>query len=185
MSKNKNENAEISRILTEQTDFTTVETYKSIRTSVLFSVPKSDTGKVIVVTSSAPNEGKTTTVINLAITFAQMGAKVVLLDCDLRKARVHKYLGLERMDGISNVLCGFVDLEKAIKRSVRENLDCITAGAIPPNPAGIILWTAALIPMPPQMPTMTAIRSWLSPAGAISASSPARQRGPIPPASPR
>lgn len=138
MHKTKGEKTEISRILTDQTDFTTIETYKSIRTSIMFSVPKSETGKVIVVTSSAPNEGKTTTAINLAITFAQMGAKVILLDCDLRKARAHKYLGLERMDGVSNVLCGFIELDKAIKRSVRENLDCLTAGAIPPNPAELL-----------------------------------------------
>ncbi len=138
MRKEKIENFEGNRVLTDQTDFNTIETYKSIRTSIMFSIPKSDKGKVIVVTSSSPNEGKTTTTINLAITFAQMGAKVILIDGDLRKARVHKYMGLERTDGLSNVLCGFIDLEKAIKRSVRENLDCLTAGAIPPNPAELL-----------------------------------------------
>ena len=138
MSKDKNGKSDINRILTEQTDFTTIETYKSIRTNIMFSIPKSEKGKVVLVTSSAPNEGKTTTSINLAITFAQMGARVIIVDCDLRKARVHKYLGLERMDGVSNVLCGFVELDKAIKYSVRENLDCLTAGAIPPNPAELM-----------------------------------------------
>ncbi len=138
MSKAKNDRMDINRVLTDQTDFNTIETYKSIRTNIMFSMPKSDTGKVLVVTSSAPNEGKTTTSINLAITFAQMGAKVIIVDCDLRKARVHKYLGLERLDGVSNVLCGFIELEKAIKYSVRENLDCLTAGAIPPNPAELM-----------------------------------------------
>ncbi len=138
MAKNRNDKAEPNRVLTDQTDFDTIETYKSIRTNIMFSIPKTDKGKVIVVTSSAPNEGKTTTTINLAITFAQMGARVILIDCDLRKARVHKYLGLERMDGVSNVLCGFIELEKAIKYSVRENLDCLTAGAIPPNPAELL-----------------------------------------------
>jgi len=138
MGKAKYDRMDINRVLTDQTDFNTIETYKSIRTNIMFSIPKSDKGKVLVVTSSAPNEGKTTTSINLAITFAQMGAKVIVVDCDLRKARVHKYLGLERMDGVSNVLCGFIELEKAIKYSVRENLDCLTAGAIPPNPAELM-----------------------------------------------
>ncbi len=128
----------INRVLTEHTDFNTIEAYKSIRTNIMFSMPRSEQGKVILITSSAPNEGKTTTSINLAITFAQTGAKVIVVDCDLRKARVHKYLGLERLDGVSNVLCGFVELDRAIKYSVRENLDCLTAGSAPPNPAELL-----------------------------------------------
>ncbi len=138
MRKEKIQKFEANRVLTEETDFNTIETYKSIRTSIMFSIPKSDKGKVIVVTSSSPNEGKTTTSINLAIAFAQMGAKVILIDADLRKARVHKYMDLERTDGLSNVLCGFTDLDKAIKHDIRENLDCLTAGAIPPNPAELL-----------------------------------------------
>ncbi len=138
MSKPKDERMDINRILTDQTDFNTIETYKSIRTNIMFSIPKTEKGRVIIVTSSAPNEGKTTTSINLAITFAQTGARVIIVDCDLRKARVHKYLGLERLDGVSNVLCGFTELDSAIKYSVRENLDCLTAGAIPPNPAELM-----------------------------------------------
>lgn len=129
---------EASRVLNEKSDFETVETYKAIRTNVMFSMPKTDKGKVIVVTSSAPGEGKTTTSINLAITFAQMGAKVMLVDCDLRKSRVHRYLGLDRKNGITNVLCGFSNLDKAIKRSERANLDVLTAGEIPPNPAELM-----------------------------------------------
>ncbi|MCH5187484.1 MAG: CpsD/CapB family tyrosine-protein kinase [Oscillospiraceae bacterium] len=124
--------------MNEKSSFETVETYKAIRTNVMFSMPKTDNGKVIVVTSSAPGEGKTTTSINLAITFAQMGAKVMLIDCDLRKSRVHRYLGLERKNGISNVLCGFSNLDKAIKVNVRENLDVLPAGEIPPNPAELM-----------------------------------------------
>ena len=138
MRKAKNERMDAGFILTDETDFTTTEAYKTIRTNIMFSIPKTEQGKVILVTSSAPNEGKTTTSINLAITFAQTGAKVLLMDCDLRKARVHKYLGLERVDGVSNVLCGFTELDQAIKYGVRENMDCLTAGAIPPNPAELM-----------------------------------------------
>ncbi len=136
--KNQTEVLATDRILSDASNFNTVETYKAIRTSVMFSMPKSDKGKVIVVTSATPGEGKSTTNINLAITFAQTGAKVIVVDCDLRKARVHKYLGLERAEGVSNVLCGFTDLETAIKKNVRENLDCMTAGTIPPNPAELL-----------------------------------------------
>ena len=129
---------EIKKILNDRTDFSTVETYKSIRTNIMFSMPKSEKGRVIVVTSSAPGEGKTTTSINLAITFAQTGARVILLDCDLRKSRVHRYLQCDRKIGISNVVCGFSELDSAIKRNVRMNLDCLTAGEIPPNPAELL-----------------------------------------------
>lgn len=127
-----------NRVLNEKSSFENVETYKAIRTNVMFSMPKMDKGKVIVVTSSAPGEGKSTTSINLAITFAQMGAKVMLIDCDLRKSRIHRYLELERKKGVSDVLCGFCQLDKAVKRGVRENLDVLTAGEIPPNPVELM-----------------------------------------------
>lgn len=136
--RNNNKIDEFGRILNSQTDFNTMETYKTIRTNIMFSLPKSDEGKVIEITSSAPEEGKTTTAINLAITFAQTGAKVILIDCDLRKSRIHRYLKLERQPGLSNVLCGFGELKDVIKKNVRTNLDCITAGEIPPNPAEIL-----------------------------------------------
>lgn len=133
-----NEIDEAKRILNEESSFEVVEKYKSVRTNIMFSIPKSDKGKVIVVTSSTPGEGKTTTTINLAITFALTGAKVVLLDCDLRKSRIHRYLKLEKEDGVTNVLCGFSSIEQAVKKNVRENLDVITSGEIPPNPAELI-----------------------------------------------
>ena len=101
----------------------------------MFSVPKHENGKVIVVTSASPGEGKTTTSINLALMFAQMGVKVLLVDCDLRKPRIHRYMGLKRGAGVSNIICGYTEIENAICRNVKENLDVITAGDIPPNPA--------------------------------------------------
>lgn len=133
-----NQTDEMKRIISNDSDFNTVETYKSIRTNIMFSMPKKDKGKVIAITSSSPGEGKTTTCINLAITFAQTGAKVILVDCDLRKSRIHRYLGIQRGDGVSNVVCNYTEIDKAIKKNVRENLDCMTAGEIPPNPAEIL-----------------------------------------------
>ena len=136
--KKKEAPAPSDRVLNDKTDFDTVETYKTIRTNIMFSIPKTPKGKAIAVTSAIPGEGKTTTTINLAITFAQMGASVIVVDCDLRKSRVHRYLGIERKDGVSNVLCGFTELDRAIRRGVRENLDCLTAGEIPPDPAELL-----------------------------------------------
>ncbi len=129
---------QIKRVINPETDFDTLETYKSIRTNIMFSIPQKDQGKVILLTSACPGEGKTTTAINAAITFAQMGAKTILLDCDLRKARVHRYLQLKRNNGVTNLICGYTELAKAIKKDIRENLDILTAGDIPPNPAELL-----------------------------------------------
>ena len=74
----------------------------------------------------------------MAITFAQTGAKVILVDCDLRKSRVHRYLQLDRKSGVSNVVCGYTKLDDAIQTGVREHLDVLTAGEIPPNPAELL-----------------------------------------------
>ncbi len=126
------------RILNDKTDFDTIETFKAMRTNIMFSMPKTEGGKAIAITSPSPGEGKTTTSINLAITFAQLGAKVLLLDCDLRKPRVHRYLKLDRKNGVTNVLCGFSDFDKAVHRDVKENLDCLTSGEIPLNPAELL-----------------------------------------------
>lgn len=127
-----------SRILNCKSDFYTVETYKSIRTNIMFSMPKTEKGKVIAITSSIPGEGKTTTSINLAITFAEMGAKVILVDCDLRRARIHKYLQIERGKGVSNVLCGFCTLDDAIRKNLNPNIDILSSGELPPNPAELL-----------------------------------------------
>lgn len=134
----RSEKCGTEHILNDNTKFDTIETYKLIRTNIMFSMPKTERGKVIAVTSSSPGEGKTTTSINLAITFAQMGAKVLLMDCDLRKSRTHRYLQIEKKDGVSNVLCGFTEFDRAVKKNVRENLDCLTSGEIPPNPAELL-----------------------------------------------
>ncbi len=129
-------------IINDKTKFNTLESYKVARTNIMYSLPKSDGAKVILVTSSEPGEGKTTTTINLAITFAQTGAKVLIIDCDMRKPRIHRYLKVERANGISNVLCGFKQLDeviiKGVSSQVTDNLDVIAAGEIPPNPAELL-----------------------------------------------
>ncbi len=136
---NTKENVDTTnRIINENSDFSILEAYKTARTNIMFSLPKKEGGKVISITSSVPGEGKTTTCINLAITFAQTGAKVLLIDCDLRKARIHRYLGQTRNTGVSNILCGFAEASKSVIKNVRDNLDILTAGEIPPNPAELL-----------------------------------------------
>ncbi len=119
-------------------DFEVVEAYKTIRTNIMYSMPKTNGGKMLVLTSPTAGDGKTTTSINLALTFAQVNARVLLMDCDLRKPKIHRHLKLERKDGVSNILCGFTDVEQAIKVGVRENLDVITSGEVPPNPPELL-----------------------------------------------
>lgn len=114
------------------------ESYRHLRTSLLFS----SAGKppqVVLVTSSQPSEGKTTTAINTAVTLAQAGANVVLLDCDLRRPRLHHHFQLDNMKGITNYLSGDSDIGPLMKKYPRvPNLRVITSGPIPPNPAELL-----------------------------------------------
>ena len=137
--KNISEEAEGAYIIDENTGFDTLESYKVARTNIMFSLPKTDDGKVILISSPQPSEGKTTTSINLAYTFSQTGAKVLSVDCDMRKPRVHRYLKIEKDIGLSNILCGFCTIDDAIKKNVFGNLDCITVGEIPLNSAELLM----------------------------------------------
>ncbi len=126
------------RILGVDTSFEIIEAYKSTRTNVMFSLNNEKGCKKIVITSPTSGEGKTTSCINLACTFAETGAKVLLVDCDLRAPRLHKYLRLNNDLGLSTVLAGFDVADNCIKATDRENLDCITSGPIPPNPVELV-----------------------------------------------
>ncbi len=113
------------------------EAYRSLRTNIQFSDidnPK----RVILMTSSATKEGKSTTCVNLAITFAQTGSRVLLVDSDLRRPTLHNFFNVDKMYGLSNVLIGSLAFNDVIKRTEVENLDVITAGDIPPNPAEMV-----------------------------------------------
>ncbi len=116
----------------------TAEAYRHLRTSLLFS-SAGKAPKKILITSSQPSEGKTTTAINTAITLAQAGAKVVILDCDLRRPRLHSHFNMENSFGITNYLSGEKDTSKIIKDFEEvKNLKVITSGPIPPNPAELL-----------------------------------------------
>lgn len=125
-------------LLTDCTDFVTKEAYKAARTNIRFSLSGSKGGKKIIVTSASPGEGKTTTCLNIAIAFAQTDAKVLVIDADLRKPRIYRHLSIERENGLSDLLCGLIETKDAIKHCERHNLDCITSGQIPPNPAELL-----------------------------------------------
>ena len=127
-------------ILNKNTPFVIREAYKTARTNIIFSVSGSgnDECKVIALTSPNAGEGKTTSCLNLAITFAQTGAKVIIIDGDLRKPRIHQYLGVVKTNGLSTILSNQKTFEEVVYRDVRDGLDCLTAGSIPPNPAELL-----------------------------------------------
>lgn len=127
-------------IIGEDTPFVIRESYKTARTNIIFSVSGmlKEGCKTIVMTSANPGEGKTTTTLNLAITFAQTGAKVLAVDCDLRKPRMHRYIGIKKNIGISSVLSKQVTLDEAIHKNVKNGLDVLASGEIPPNPAELL-----------------------------------------------
>jgi capsular exopolysaccharide synthesis family protein len=114
------------------------EAYRHLRTSLLFS----SAGKppqTILVTSSQPSEGKTTTAINTAITLAQSDADVVIVDCDLRRPRLHTHFNLENTSGLTNYLSGDKNTENLIRTFPGlPRLKIITSGPIPPNPAELL-----------------------------------------------
>lgn len=126
-------------ILNKKTSFIIQEAYRTARTNIMFSVADGEEEcKAICITSANAGEGKTTTALNLAITFAQTGSKVLLIDCDLRKPRIHQYLGVVKTDGLTTILSKQKDFEDVVYHNLRPNLDCLTSGSIPPNPAELL-----------------------------------------------
>jgi capsular exopolysaccharide synthesis family protein len=113
------------------------EAYRNIRTSILLSFPEKPPKK-IAISSPNPAEGKTTTVINTAIALSQTGARVLIIDSDLRKPRVHRVFNEENGVGLSNFLSGHAALESIIKKTDIPNLSYIPSGPIPPNPSELI-----------------------------------------------
>jgi capsular exopolysaccharide synthesis family protein len=112
------------------------EAYRTLRTNIQFSSFESDI-KTILVTSSGPSEGKSTTSGNLALTFAQSGKRVLLVDCDLRKPSVHKKFMISNQIGLSNLLIEGLKLEDVAVKYM-DNLQILTSGTIPPNPAEML-----------------------------------------------
>lgn len=112
------------------------ESYRTLRTNIQYSSFDKSL-KTIVITSSEPNEGKTTTAGNLALSLAKDEKRVVLIDCDLRKPSIHRRFKISNGEGLSEVIIGEKSLEN-ITREVFRGLDVITSGNIPPNPSEML-----------------------------------------------
>lgn len=112
------------------------EAARGIRTNLLFTNPDKPFHKLLV-TSSAPSEGKTTVACSIAIALAQSGQRTCIIDCDLRRPRLHRIFDRRGDAGVTTVLVGDASLEEVAKPTVVENLWSIPAGPIPPNPADL------------------------------------------------
>lgn len=113
------------------------ESYRSLRTSVQFLSPAGETPSYVV-TSAGPGEGKSTTVANLALAFAETGAAVALIDADLRLPRIADYFGIEGGVGLTEVLAGRLAVTDALQRWGRGTLFVLPSGTVPPNPAELL-----------------------------------------------
>ena len=150
-NKKNHEHVSSNRVLINQLalnpslKFKVEESYKSVRANIMFSVMKKGCKK-IVVTSSNAGEGKTTTTINLAISLSMAGQKVLLIDNDLRKPKIHQYFSLSNTPGLTDYLGSTVsgirnnriDLFTIVHPTEYDNLSIICSGSIPPNPAELL-----------------------------------------------
>ncbi|WP_042576042.1 polysaccharide biosynthesis tyrosine autokinase [Rhodococcus sp. MEB064] len=115
----------------------TAEAFRELRTNLQFLEVDSPP-RVIVVTSAVPAEGKTTTAVNLALVLAEAGHRVVLVEGDLRRPRVSKYLGLVGSVGLSTVLSGQADVQEVLQPTKFHGVDVLASGPLPPNPSELL-----------------------------------------------
>ncbi|MEH7011317.1 CpsD/CapB family tyrosine-protein kinase [Neobacillus niacini] len=113
------------------------EQYRTIRTNIQYSSVDKEIN-TIMVTSSGPGEGKSTTVANLAVVFAQLGKKVLLVDADLRKPTVHRTFGVSNLFGFTTVLTKQATLASTVLETEEKDLYILTSGPVPPNPAELL-----------------------------------------------
>jgi len=112
------------------------EAFRTLRTNLQYTSPDSQLHTVLF-TSAVPGEGKSVVSSNLAVSLAQVGKNIILIDCDLRKPVVHKIFGLNNITGLTNILTGQVDYKEAIQKTA-PGVSVITSGPIPPNPAELL-----------------------------------------------
>jgi len=113
------------------------ESYRTLRTNIMFSSLDIKV-QTIMVTSSGPEEGKSTVSSNLAVIMAQSGKKTIIIDCDLRKPRLHKVFKVSNIKGLSNYLIGEVTIADVVKQTSVQNLQLLPSGIKPPNPAELL-----------------------------------------------
>ncbi len=124
-------------LISDRADSVASEAFKAIRTRIKYSMVDGE-AKTILITSSAPGEGKSTIAVNLAGSFAISNKKTVILDCDLRKPRIHSIFNEKRFPGFTDYFVGRATFEEIERKTDLENLSFITAGTIPPNPSEIL-----------------------------------------------
>lgn len=116
---------------------TTAEQFRTIRSNVDFSQVDTDL-KTIMLTSSGPGEGKSTSAANLAVVMAQQGKKVLLIDADMRKPTMHYTFRLSNTEGLTTMLRKLTTFDESVKKTEVDNLFVLTSGPIPPNPAELL-----------------------------------------------
>lgn len=124
-------------LVDENSPFIVTESFKIARTNLMFALASSEK-KPVFFTSANQAEGKSTTCVNISSSFASMGSRILVLDADLRRPTVHKYFKLKNSKGLSSVLGYFNKVHDCIYQNVRPNLDVMTSGPIPPNPAELL-----------------------------------------------
>ena len=139
-NKKNKKTSEAKLLLSENSSFLMKEDYKTLRTNIAFSFPD-DEPKIIAVTSSGRSEGKSTNSINLAVSFSELGKKVLLLDCDLRlptvaaKLKINKKVGQE---GLTDLLIGKATATDVLYHDEKRGIFVIGAGTIPPDPTKLL-----------------------------------------------
>lgn len=132
------QDAEKKPLLTQTAHQSTrAESFRQLRTNLQFA-NVSGRAKSVLVTSSVPGEGKSTTATNLSIALAQAGQSVCLVDADLRRPAVNEYLGLDRSAGLTTALVGLADINDLLQPWGEDNLFVLTSGQIPPNPSELL-----------------------------------------------
>lgn len=124
-------------ILSEKSNFHVREAYKTLRTNVRFFLNE-DGCKKICITSGAMSEGKSITILNLAISIAEDNKRVLLIDADMRRPTLARLLNQSATPGLSNVLADLATDEEVVHKSAYPNLDVLFAGDIPPNPSELL-----------------------------------------------
>lgn len=140
MKKTEKKSVDIAKerfVLNEETPFHAKEAYKALRTNVMFSMPGNEC-KCVGITSAMPSEGKSTTAINLAISLAQIGKRVLLIDADMRIPSVAGRLKIKGAPGISDFLVGEVKIDDAARKVEEYGIHVLPAGNIPPDPTGLL-----------------------------------------------
>lgn len=113
------------------------EQYRTLRTNILFSSVDQEL-KTLLVTSTVPGEGKTTTAANLAVVFAQQGKRTLLVDADLRKPSIHEMFDIDNQKGLTTVLTKQTTLEDTMVQRGEDTLYILSSGPLPPNPAELL-----------------------------------------------